>query len=201
MIGIATSLTSFACSSAIAGAVTFCQSEDDNNDNNQDQDIISKIKSKLESASFPTSLPTTLDDDTINSILTTIGAKTQSAINSGIPSNLSYGFLMGYLSGLALKKIGKVASIGLGLSFIALQSLAYAGYIDVHHEKLEKEVYDKLLDRNKDGKVDSEDLKSIVEEVKKVVGYGLLEGEDDHVKAIAGGGGFGLGFLGGLRSG
>mmetsp|Transcript_12382 Transcript_12382/g.26996 ORF Transcript_12382/g.26996 Transcript_12382/m.26996 type:complete len:270 (+) Transcript_12382:115-924(+) len=185
-------------SSNLAGAAALCQSRND--DDNNDQDFFSKIKSKMEEGSL--SKIFSLDDETVNSILTTVGSKAQSAIDSGIPGNLSYGFLMGYLSGLALKKVGKMASIGLGLSFVALQSLAYSGYIEVNHEKLEKELYEKVLDRNKDGKVDSEDLRSILEDVKKIVAHGLLEGESgENSKAIAGGGGFGLGFLGGLRSG
>ncbi|KAL7467911.1 hypothetical protein ACHAXS_008137 [Conticribra weissflogii] len=197
-IGLTSSLSSVLISSSLAGAVALCQSnsEDDNND----QDIFSKIKSKIEAGSFSTAF--SLDEETVNSILKTVGSTAQSAIDSGIPGNLSYGFLMGYLSGLALKKVGKMASIGLGLSFVALQSLAYSGYIEVNHEKLEKELYEKVLDRNKDGKVDSEDLRSILEDVKRVVGNGLLEDESgENAKAIAGGGGFGLGFIGGLRSG
>ena len=98
-----------------------------------------------------------------------------------------------------------------------LQVMAYNGYIDVNHERLRKEV-EGILDRNGDGKVDTEDLERVVEEVKKVVGFGLLDDSDNEeesdkeeeggeggkkikAKAVAGGGGFGLGFLGGLRSG
>lgn len=84
--------------------------------------------------------------------------------------------------------------------------------MDVNHTKLARQV-EEILDRNGDGVVDGEDVKSVVEELKRVVGFGILnetekEGEgDDHdddgtkAKAIAGGGGFGLGFWGGLRSG
>ena len=96
--------------------------------------------------------------------------------------------------------------------------MAYNGYIDVNHERLRKEV-EAILDRNGDGKVDTEDLERVVEEVKKVVGFGLLDDNEEEesgkeegegggeggkkikAKAMAGGGGFGLGFLGGLRSG
>ena len=34
----------------------------------------------------------------------------QGAIDSGIPTQLSYGFIMGYCSGMALKKVGKLAA-------------------------------------------------------------------------------------------
>ena len=94
--------------------------------------------------------------------------------------------------------------------------MAYNGYIDVNHDKLGRQI-EEILDRNGDGKVDTEDLERVVEEVKRVVGFGLLDdNEEDEdgkeeeggeggkkikAKAMAGGGGFGLGFLGGLRSG
>lgn len=89
-----------------------------------------------------------------------------------------------------------------------LQTLAYHGYIDVNHEKVARQV-EEILDRNGDGVVDSEDIKSVVEELRKVVGFGILDDDEEDsekegkgkIKAIAGGGGFGLGFLGGLRSG
>ena len=89
-----------------------------------------------------------------------------------------------------------------------MQTLAYYGYIDVNHEDLKKKV-EGALDRNGDGRVDVEDLKLVLDEVQSVVGFGLdddgmeEEGskEEEQVKAVAGGGGFGMGFLGGLRSG
>lgn len=171
-----------------------------NNNNNNDEDFISKIRSKLEaqSFSFPSieKLPT-IDNETIDSIASSIGTQISSAISTGIPTDVSYGFFAGYLSGFALKKIGKVASITLGLSFLALQSLAYSGYIDVHHEKLQKQV-EEMLDRNKDGVVDGEDIRNVLEEVRKVAGFGL---EDNANNLAAKTGGFGLGFWGGLRSG
>lgn len=66
----------------------------------------------------------------------------------------------------------------------------------VHHDKLQKEV-EGLLDRNKDGVVDGEDMKSLFDEAKKVAGFGV----EDETKVMASGGGFAMGFLGGLRSG
>ena len=169
--------------------MTLC---DNKNSGGDDEDIISKIRSKIESQSFPD----LQNNDTLNSIATTIGSEISTAISSGIPTDLSYGFFAGYFSGLALKKVGRVASVTLGMSFLALQTLAYHGYIDVHHEKIQKQV-EELLDRNNDGVVDGEDLKSLVEEVKKVAGFGL----EDNKQLMASGGGFGMGFLGGLRSG
>ena len=93
-----------------------------------------------------------------------------------------------------------MASFTLGVGFVLLQTCAYCGYIDnVNHEELARRVVKETLDRDGDGKVDIEDLRRILEEVRGVVGFGF-EGEDE-MKAVAGGGGFGMGFLGGLRSG
>ena len=79
-----------------------------------------------------------------------------------------------------------------------MQALAYNGYIEVHHEKLQEQVQE-LLDRNHDGVVDSEDLRSVLEDVKSVAGFGLED--ENNKKLIASGSGFGIGFWGGLRSG
>ena len=180
-------LATLANPTATMTLLALCDSE---SNNNNDDDFIAKIRSKLESQSF--SFPS--EDETLNSIAASLGSQVSSAIATGVPTDLSYGFLAGYLSGLALKKVGKVASIALGCSFLALQSLAYAGYIDVHHDKLQKQV-EEMLDRNNDGVVDCTDLRSVLEDVRKVAGFGL---EDKSL--VASTGGFGLGFWGGLRS-
>lgn len=166
-----------------------------------DNDFIAKIKAKISAQTI--TIPFSADD-----LLATAASQAQLALDSGIPTNLSYGFFAGYLSGFALKKIGKVASLTFGVGFVLLQTLAYQGYIDVNHEELARKV-EGVLDRNGDGKVDGEDLRKVLEEVRGVVGFGIEEsgegggdnGVKEQAKAVAGGGGFGLGFLGGLRSG
>jgi len=44
----------------------------------------------------------------------------QGAIDSGVPTQLSYGFISGFCSGYALKKVGKAAATVLGTSFFLL---------------------------------------------------------------------------------
>lgn len=44
-------------------------------------------------------------------VATTIGEKVQTAVDTGIPTQLSYGFVCGYASGYALKKVGRVGAI------------------------------------------------------------------------------------------
>mmetsp|Transcript_31222 Transcript_31222/g.66054 ORF Transcript_31222/g.66054 Transcript_31222/m.66054 type:complete len:260 (+) Transcript_31222:43-822(+) len=190
-------LASLAYSTLSTATIVLCEN---NNNSDDDENFISKLKSKLQNQSIPTmdidAIATSLGSS-ITSILTS--RTLDSVISSGIPTDLSYGFFAGYFSGLALKKIGRVAGVALGASFLALQTLAYAGYIDVHHEKLQEEV-EGLLDRNQDGVVDAEDLRRVLGDVKKVAGFGLEDGASD-AKLMASGGGFGLGFWGGLRSG
>ena len=201
ILGVLTSLAYTTAATTTSIALCENKKEDDNNTNNDDQNFISKIKSKLESQSFDDLTNNMqIDNETLNSILTSLGTHISTSLSSGIPTDISYGFIAGYFSGLALKKIGKVASITLGMSFLALQTLAYSGYIDVHHDKLQKQV-ESILDRNNDGVVDGEDVKSILEEVRKVAGFGLEEDGGNDKKLLASGGGFGMGFYGGLRSG
>lgn len=194
-------LTSIVYSTTISTSVALCDNKD-NSGNSDDKDFISKIKSKLEESQpyLPKDFSQIKDNETLNSIATSIGSSISSTIASGIPTDISYGFFAGYFSGLALKKVGKVASITLGITFLGLQTLAYHGYIDVHHEKLQKQV-EEVLDRNNDGVVDIEDLQSWVEEVRKVAGFGIEGNGDNDKTLLASGGGFGMGFYGGLRSG
>lgn len=44
---------------------------------------------------------------------------------------LSFGALAGFAAGYALKKVGKIFAIALGLLFIAVQVLAYYGFVQI----------------------------------------------------------------------
>ena len=125
---------------------------------------------------------------------------------------------MGFCSGYALKKVGKIAAtiagkcdawifwktvpswlkqlsqlaqsiLHTGLGFVTLQTLQYAGYVNVDHNVIKKDV-ESLLDLNEDGKVDHEDRKIATDKVMEVLQIGMPSG-----------GGFVVGFVGGLRSG
>lgn len=144
---------------------------------NDEQDIMSKIKAAVSK---------NVDFDTLGS---NIGNKLNQAIATGIPTEISYGFVCGFSSGLALKKFGKVASIVFGLGFAALQTLSYAGYIEIDHVQLQKDV-EKAMDLNKDGKVDAKDGEQAVGKIIEILQFGM-----------PGGAGFVTGFIGGFRSG
>jgi uncharacterized membrane protein (Fun14 family) len=126
---------------------------------------------------------------TQDAVATTIGQKIQTAVDTGIPTQLSYGFVCGYCSGYALKKIGRIGAIVGGLGFMTLQTLSYSGYITIDHDRMKKEV-ENWMDLNKDGKVDADDSKLAINKVLRVLEYNM-----------PGGGGFAAGFIGGIRSG
>lgn len=58
---------------------------------------------------------------------------------------LTFGAVAGFIAGYALKKVGKVVAIVLGLLFVALQLLAWSGFISVDWGVIQRQV-DPLLD-------------------------------------------------------
>lgn len=58
---------------------------------------------------------------------------------------LSFGALAGFAAGYALKKVGKLAAVALGLLFIALQVLAYYGFVTIDWVEVQNRV-DPLLE-------------------------------------------------------
>jgi len=128
-------------------------------------------------------------NDQMDALAKQLGSKVAEAVETGVPTQLSYGFVCGYCSGYALKKVGKAAAVVLGLGFMTLQTLNYSGYIEVDHEKLKKDV-EGLMDLNNDGKIDDKDLAIASDKIMEVVSFGLPSGC-----------GFAAGFWGGLRSG
>ena len=167
-IALSTALTTISSTSTIA----LCEGKGKGN-KDDDDDILTKIKFYL-------------DLDTLGQ---TIGGKVNDAIATGVPTEISYGFVCGFSSGFALKKIGKVASVVFGLGFVSLQALSYSGYIDVDHAQLKKDV-EKAMDFNNDGKVDGADMHQAKDKVMEVLQFGMN-----------GGAGFAAGFVGGFRSG
>ena len=55
---------------------------------------------------------------------------------------ITFGAILGFTSGYALKKVGKVAAFCVGVTFITTQALSYLGYLPggVNWKKIEKEV-------------------------------------------------------------
>lgn len=53
---------------------------------------------------------------------------------------LTFGALAGFAAGYALKKVGKLAAIALGIFFILLQLLAYFGFVEVNWLQIQRHV-------------------------------------------------------------
>ncbi|GAX20668.1 hypothetical protein FisN_32Hh057 [Fistulifera solaris] len=102
-------------------------------------------------------------------------------------SNISFGAVMGYCSGTAMKQIGKATAFLVGLGFIGLQGLAHYGYVQIDWMKV-KESAQKSIDTNGNGSIDAEDWKAYWKSLKKIL-----------TNKVPAAGGFSLGFLYGLR--
>jgi len=104
-------------------------------------------------------------------------------------ANLSFGAMMGYCSGYALKKVGRALALIIGMGFIGLQVAATSGYIQIDWNKLKVD-FVKRVDTSGDGVFDAEDAKEYWRRLKKVLTY-----------RVPSAGGFSLGFLYGVRHG
>lgn len=54
-------------------------------------------------------------------------------------AQLSFGSVMGYCSGMALKKVGKAVAFVVGIGFVGLQTAASMGYINVDWRKVKED--------------------------------------------------------------
>jgi uncharacterized membrane protein (Fun14 family) len=61
---------------------------------------------------------------------------------------LGFGGIAGFIVGYALKKIGKVVAIFLGILFVILQILAYYGFVSINWIEVQRSV-DPLLETNR----------------------------------------------------
>eukprot|EP00518_Triparma_eleuthera_P012713 CAMPEP_0182486840 /NCGR_PEP_ID=MMETSP1319-20130603/47598_1 /TAXON_ID=172717 /ORGANISM="Bolidomonas pacifica, Strain RCC208" /LENGTH=174 /DNA_ID=CAMNT_0024688947 /DNA_START=176 /DNA_END=700 /DNA_ORIENTATION=+ len=117
-----------------------------------------------------------------DSHLSSLGSGLTTLSDTGVPSQLSFGFTSGFCSGYALKKAGRFAAAALGVCYVGLQALQYKGYAQVDYKKLERTIREKATERG-----GAEGVKGKVFEVLEYGGPG--------------GGGFGAGFLMGVRKG
>eukprot|EP00466_Bigelowiella_natans_P014659 jgi/Bigna1/85362/estExt_fgenesh1_pg.C_30355 len=104
-----------------------------------------------------------------------------------VGKEITLGGLAGACAGYATKQLAKQAAYFVGMGFILLQVASYNGYIKIPYDELNKK-FQKTMDLDNDGKVDSKDLIVVWKKVKKVLSYGLPN--------VAG---FTLGFTAGLR--
>merc|ERR1711935_488510 len=116
---------------------------------------------------------------------------TSSAIDLAKPvlAKMSFGSIMGFCSGYAMKKVGKAAAVVLGCGFVAVQTCVSYGYLNVDWKKVKDDAV-KKVDTDGDGKLGKEDIKTYWTKLKT-----LLTNE------VPGSAGFSLGFLYGVKHG
>lgn len=103
-------------------------------------------------------------------------------------SKMTFGSIVGYCSGTAAKTLGKAMAVAIGFIYVAVQSAAYSGYIDVNWDKVQREAISKI-DTDGDGKITEKDAQAYWAKLKKMLTYNLPSAS-----------GFSVGFLYGLRA-
>lgn len=106
-----------------------------------------------------------------------------------VVGNITFGTLMGFCSGTAMKKIGKALAILVGITFVGLQVAASTGFIQIDWGKVHVGFVDKV-DATGDGKLNVDDAKVYWKKLKDILTH-----------RVPAAGGFSFGFLYGLRSG
>mmetsp|Transcript_13564 Transcript_13564/g.28439 ORF Transcript_13564/g.28439 Transcript_13564/m.28439 type:complete len:127 (+) Transcript_13564:184-564(+) len=102
---------------------------------------------------------------------------------------IGFGGVMGYCSGMAFRKAGKVVGVVIGVGFVGLQTAKNMGYIDVDWNKIRDDAI-RPLDTNADGKIDAKDMEVWWKKSQAVMKDSVPEA-----------GGFSAGFLLGARRG
>ena len=77
---------------------------------------------------------------------------------------VSFGSLMGFCSGYALKKIGRMGATTAGVVFLSLTAAQRADYVSVNWKKIEADTMGNL-DLNNDGKVDASDVQVAIRQL------------------------------------
>ena len=73
-------------------------------------------------------------------------------------SRFGFGGMCGFCAGYAIKQASKVAALLFGLTFVGLQGLQYAGYIEIKWQKIKKDSI-RLVDSDGSGVVGVKDIK------------------------------------------
>lgn len=87
-------------------------------------------------------------------------------------SQVSFGGVLGFCSGYAVKEVGKVAAVTFGGLFILAQLAASQGYIDIKWNKVKDDIH-KAVDTDGDGKITKEDVKRWCKKALAVLKYNL----------------------------
>mmetsp|Transcript_9342 Transcript_9342/g.18438 ORF Transcript_9342/g.18438 Transcript_9342/m.18438 type:complete len:159 (-) Transcript_9342:351-827(-) len=104
-----------------------------------------------------------------------------------ILTRLGFGGAVGFCTGYAVKQASKIAAMALGVGFICLQGMQYAGYIEVRWDKIRGDLI-KRIDTDGSGTVTTKDVRYYVTKV-----FGILKFHGPHAA------GFSTGLLWGFR--
>ena len=103
-----------------------------------------------------------------------------------ILANIGMGSLVGFTSGIALKKAGKALAVVIGTGFIGLQLASAMGFVDVKWDNVAQSAKTKM-DANQDGVLDVKDAKEWWTRLKMLL-----------TRKVPSAGGFSVGFLYGV---
>merc|ERR1719192_536406 len=87
-----------------------------------------------------------------------------------LAQQMGVGGMLGFCSGYAFKKAGKLAAVTVGCGFVILQTLQYQGLININWSKVQETV-EKNLDQ--DGDFDQDDVKILAQKMFGMLKYQL----------------------------
>ena len=104
-------------------------------------------------------------------------------------TKIGYGGVLGFLSGLAMKKVGQIAAFFVGVGFVAIQVLQHEGIIQVDFLEVKEKAIE-ILDADGDGELTAKDLVIYWRKFKSIL-----------TQSLSSAGGFSSGFLLGVYYG
>ncbi|GBG30486.1 FUN14 domain-containing protein 1 [Hondaea fermentalgiana] len=96
-------------------------------------------------------------------------------------TRLGFGGALGFCTGYAIKQASKVVATALGVGFVCLQGMQYAGYIEVRWDKIRGDLI-KRVDTDGSGTVTTRDIKYYVTKV-----FGILKFHGPHAAGFSSG--------------
>jgi uncharacterized membrane protein (Fun14 family) len=91
---------------------------------------------------------------------------------SAVAKDVSVSTAFGACVGVAAKRLTKEAMYGVGLGFIALQTLSYFGYVQIQWKRISNDVQS-AVDQDGDGKITATDLKILLDRFLNLMTNGL----------------------------
>uniref|UniRef100_A0A7S3XR85 EF-hand domain-containing protein n=1 Tax=Heterosigma akashiwo TaxID=2829 RepID=A0A7S3XR85_HETAK len=148
--------------------------------------LAEKINSALDKAKgeFDSASERLENGETVGDI---VAEKFDYLMESGLGQQISFGLVSGVCAGVFVKKVSIASAMVVGGVFCMIQGLSYAGYISVDYNKVERD-FNKALDLNNDGKLDSKDIKMAYNKFDSVMSFNIPSGSS-----------FGAGLLLGLQ--